>query len=77
MIIIDLRARPTYYTAEVGGSSVWQISKKKFAGVIYGQKSLMCKLCSLKRFPVNSLMSLKIVQSLHIVVATLVNLLAV
>ena len=31
-----------YYTPEVGGSSVWQISKKYFAGVIYGQKSLMC-----------------------------------
>ena len=27
---------------EVGGSSVWQISKKYFAGVIYGQKSIMC-----------------------------------
>jgi hypothetical protein len=27
---------------EVGGRSVWQISKKYFAGVIYGQKSLMC-----------------------------------
>ena len=25
--------------------------KKCFEGVIYGQKSLMCKLCSLKRFP--------------------------
>ena len=36
-----------YYTPEVGGSSVWQISKKYFAGVTYGQKSLM----SLKRFP--------------------------
>ena len=31
-----------YYTPEVGGSSVWQISKKYFAGVIYGQKALMC-----------------------------------
>ena len=30
-----------YYTPKVGGSSVWQISKK-IAGVIYGQKSLMC-----------------------------------
>ena len=40
-----------YYTPEVGGSSVWQISKKYFAGVFYGQKSLMCWLCSLKRFP--------------------------
>ena len=40
-----------YYTPEVDGSSVWQISKKCFAGVIYGQKSLMCQLCSLKRFP--------------------------
>jgi hypothetical protein len=29
----------TYYTPEVGGSSVWQISKKYFAGVIYGQNS--------------------------------------
>jgi hypothetical protein len=27
---------------EVGGRSVRQISKKYFAGVIYGQKSLMC-----------------------------------
>ena len=47
---------PTHYdwhprTSEVGGSSVWQMSKKYFAGVIYGQKSLMCQLCSLKRFP--------------------------
>ena len=33
------------------GSSVWQISKKYFAGVIYGKKSLMCQLCSLKHFP--------------------------
>ena len=39
-----------YYTPEVRGSSVWQISKKYFAGVIYGQNSLMCQLCSLKRF---------------------------
>jgi hypothetical protein len=31
-----------YYTSEVGGSSVWQISKKYFAGVIYGHKALMC-----------------------------------
>ena len=31
-----------YYTPEVGGSSVWQISKKYFAGVIYGQKALVC-----------------------------------
>jgi hypothetical protein len=31
-----------YYTPEVGGSSVWQISKKYFAGVIYGQKAPMC-----------------------------------
>ena len=31
-----------YYTTEVGESSVWQISKKYFAGVIYGQKSFMC-----------------------------------
>ena len=31
-----------YYTPEVRGSSVWQISKKYFAGMIYGQKSLMC-----------------------------------
>ena len=30
-----------YYTPEVRGSSVWQISKKYFAGVINGQKSLM------------------------------------
>ena len=30
------------FTPEVGGSSVWQISKKYFAEVIYGQKSLMC-----------------------------------
>ena len=33
----------------------WEFSladiKKNFEGVIYGQKSLMCKLCSLKRFP--------------------------
>ena len=34
--------RTTQYTPEVGGSSVWQISKKYFAGVIYGQKALMC-----------------------------------
>ena len=40
-----------YYTPEDGGSSVWQISKTYFAGVIYGEKSLMCQLCSLKRFP--------------------------
>ena len=32
-----------YYTPEVDGSSVWQMSNEKyFAGVIYGQKSLMC-----------------------------------
>ena len=29
----------TTYTPEVGGSSVWQISKKYFEGVIYGKKS--------------------------------------
>ena len=33
---------PAYYTPEVSGSSVWQISKKYFAGVIYGQNFLMC-----------------------------------
>ena len=32
-------------------SLVEQISIKYFAGVIYGQKSLMCQLCSLKCFP--------------------------
>ena len=32
----------TYSNTEVGGSSVWQISQKYFAGVIYGQKYLMC-----------------------------------
>ena len=31
-----------FMVPEVRGSSVWQISKKYFAGVIYGQKSLMC-----------------------------------
>ena len=38
------------YMPEVNGSSVWQISKKYLAGVIYGQKSYMCQLCSLKPF---------------------------
>ena len=38
----DLWCVVLYVTPEVGGSSVWQISKKYFAGVIYGQKSLMC-----------------------------------
>ena len=28
--------------SEVRGSLVWQISKKCFVGVIYGQKSLIC-----------------------------------
>ena len=37
-----------YYTPEVGGSSVWQISKKYFAGVFYGQKALMCQLWQLE-----------------------------
>ena len=32
----------TDYTPEVGESSVWQISKKYYAGVIYGQKALVC-----------------------------------
>ena len=41
----------TQYTPEVSGSSVWKISKKYFAGVIYGQKSFMCYLCNLKSFP--------------------------
>ena len=46
-----LNQNGVYFTPEVGGSSVWQISKKYFAGVIYSQKSLKCWLCSLKRFP--------------------------
>ena len=33
--------RVQYYTPEVGGSSVWQISEKYFAGVFYGQKALV------------------------------------
>ena len=32
----------TELPAEVGGSSVWQMSEKYFAGVTHGQKSLMC-----------------------------------
>ena len=40
-----------YYTPEVGGSSVWQISKIYFAGGIYGQKALMISCGSLNRFP--------------------------
>ena len=40
-----------YYTPEVRGRSVWQMTKNYFAGVFYGQKSLMCQLCSWKRFP--------------------------
>ena len=38
-------------TPEVGGSSVWQISKKKcFAGVIYGQKSENMLVLQLETF---------------------------
>ena len=40
-----------YYTPEVRGRSVWQMTKNYFAGVIYGQKSLMCQICSLKGLP--------------------------
>ena len=42
--------RVQYYTPEVGGSSVWQISKKYFAGEIYRQKALMCWLWQLETF---------------------------
>ena len=39
---LEMSAKMKNYTPEVGGSSVWQISKNYFAGVVYGQKSLMC-----------------------------------
>ena len=41
-LVCSAISRVQYYTPEVGGSSVWQISKKYFAGVIYGQKGRMC-----------------------------------
>ena len=59
-LVCSTKRNIQYYTPEVRGSSVWQISKKYFAGVIYGQKSLMCQLCSLKRFPINSLLEARL-----------------
>ena len=43
-VVMQLSGSCQYYTPEVGGNSVWQISKKYFAGVIYGQKSYMLVL---------------------------------
>ena len=41
-LVCSTICRVQYYTLEVGGSSVWQISKRYFAWVIYRQKALMC-----------------------------------
>ena len=41
-LVCSTICRVQYYTPEVWGSSVWQIPKKYFAAVIYGQKALMC-----------------------------------
>ena len=49
-LVCSTKRNIQYYTPEVRGSSVWQKSKKYFAGVIYGQKSFMCQLWQLETF---------------------------
>ena len=54
------------YITEVSGSSVWQVSKKYCAGMIYGQKSLMCYV-----FPINSLLRHSVIWSVVDVAQTI------
>ena len=52
-----LRAHVQYYTPEVGGSSVWQVSRKYFAGVIYGQNLSCASYETWNVFPISSLLA--------------------